>query len=98
MHSARRVETDNPPPSAATKWVAAPLSQHIAEMTGFGKNTGVTVGRVQDAMTTFYNDYRNAPLCWGDALQFCVWSLNGNPATEGVIDLARKRGGESGCK
>lgn len=92
------VVQNNPPPSSMAKSIAAPVSRHVDEMTGSGRNSAVTLGQIEDAMSTFYNDYRNAPVCWRDALQFAVWSLNANPATEGDLDLARKRGAESHCQ
>jgi hypothetical protein len=53
---------------------------------------------IETTMTSFYADYRNAPVCWADALQFSVWSLTGNAATDRELDSARKIGAETGCK
>jgi hypothetical protein len=93
------VSKDNPPnPSAAPMQAATPMAQRIARMSGFEKNADLTLGQVIDATTAFYNDYRNAPVCWKDALQFSVRALNGDPATETDLASARKRGAESGCK
>lgn len=41
--------------------------------------------------------YRNAPVCWKTALQFSVWSLNGDAPAEQELDSARKFDAANGC-
>ena len=67
-------------------------------MVGFGKNENVTVAKLDNAMSSFYSDYRNAAVCWNQAVQFSIWALNGETPTGQELDVARKRGAESQCK
>jgi hypothetical protein len=52
---------------------------------------------IDDTVGTFYGDYRNSPVCWGDAILLSAASLSGNPATDQQLNVARKLGAESGC-
>jgi len=69
----------------------------IGEVVGFEKNKDITVQKIEDAVNSFYGDYRNAPVCWGQAVQFSIWSLNGNAPTDQEVETARKHGADSGC-
>jgi hypothetical protein len=60
--------------------------------------SGITVGQIEATVSTFYDDYRNMPVCWGDATRFCLSALKGNAPTEKELSAARKAGAESGCK
>jgi len=91
------VLTDGQSPDASKKKLIAPQTRRVAQMLGLGKNGDVTVARIEGAMSSFYGDYRNAPVCWNQALQFSVWSLNGEASTEQELDSARKLGAVSGC-
>jgi hypothetical protein len=91
------VLTTDDPPDALKKKLVAPQALRLPQMIGLGKNRDVTVGKIKDAMSSFYGDYRNAPVCWNAALQFSVWSLNGEAPTEQELDSARKRGAGNGC-
>jgi hypothetical protein len=88
---------DNPRDDAKKKLVA-PQAARVSQVIGFGINQDMTIGKIMDAMSSFYSDYRNAPVCWNQALQFAVWSLNGDSPSEQELSEARKRGAESGCK
>jgi hypothetical protein len=92
------IVTKGVPPDASTKALVSPQINRVADIAGLGKNRSITVGTIESAMTTFYSDYRNAPVCWKDALKFAVWSLNGDTPAGEELDAARKRGAESGCK
>jgi hypothetical protein len=98
MEKVAFVLTKGNPPDSATKALLTPQVTRIAEVEGRGKNHGITVAKVTDAVSTFYTDYRNAPVCWNAAVQFSIWSLNGDAPTEQELDAARKRGGDGGCK
>ena len=67
------------------------------DLNGLGKNRRVTVAEVQEAMDAFYNDYRNAPVCWDDALVVSVESLNDDAPTEQELDATRKANAKTGC-
>ena len=53
---------------------------------------------IEGALTKFYGDHKNMPVCWDDALLLSTVSLAGNPATEQQLTAARKHGAKSGCK
>lgn len=57
-----------------------------------------TMGQLEATVSTFYEDYRNMPVCWDDATRFSTSSLKGNTPTEEELNAARKSGAESGCK
>jgi hypothetical protein len=56
-----------------------------------------TVGELEGALDTFYNDYRNTPVCLNEAILFATASLAGNAATDPELETARKKGAEGGC-
>ena len=89
------VLTKDNPPDAAKRKLVAPQSLRLAEMLNLKNN--VTVGKIANAMDSFYGDYRNAPVCWKTALQFSVWSLNGDAPAEQELDSARKFDAANGC-
>jgi|SRR5712664_1067638 len=57
-----------------------------------------TLGQLISTMDTFYTDYRNAPVCWADAMRFSYASRSGHAASDEELDRARKRGSETGCQ
>ena len=57
-----------------------------------------TVGQVEAAVSTFYGDYKNRNVCWGDAVLLSTALLRGNAPTEQELAAARNSGAESGCK
>jgi hypothetical protein len=61
-------------------------------------NSDLTMGQLEATVSTFYDDYRNMPVCWDDATRFSTLSLKGNDPTEKELNAARKAGAESGCK
>jgi hypothetical protein len=98
MEKVAAVLTKGNPIDPETKKLVAPQAVHIAEVQGMGQNRDLTVAKVKDAMSAFYADYRNAPVCWNTALQFSAWSLNADAPTQQELDLARKQGADMGCK
>jgi hypothetical protein len=89
---------DNPMDDAKKKLVA-PQVARLSQVSGFGSvNPNITIGKITDEMSSFYGDYRNAPVCWNQALQFSVWALNGDTPTEEEMREARKHGAQGGCK
>lgn len=68
-----------------------------AELSGSGKNQNLTIHDIIDGVEAFYSDFRNQPVCWGDAVKFSVMSGNGNAPNDEELDSARKAGAESGC-
>lgn len=98
MEIVASVVTHGKPVDPETKKLVAPHVARITEMQGMGKNRDLTFAKIKDTVTAFYADYRNAPICWNTALQFSVWSLNGDAPTEQELDSARKSGAENACK
>jgi hypothetical protein len=98
MEKVAAVLTKGAPIDFATKKLLAPQATRIAEIQGMGKNRDLTVAKIKDAMSAFYADYRNAPVCWNAALQFSLWSLNGEAPTGKELNEARKHGADGGCK
>jgi hypothetical protein len=98
MEKVTAVITKGAPIDSETKKLLAPQATRIAEVEGMGKSRDLTVGKIKDTTSAFYSDHRNAPVCWNAALQFSLWSLNGDAATEQELNSARMRGAESGCK
>lgn len=84
-----------PSPLESSRIARLKIESH--DLNGLGKNRHVTVAQVQEAMDAFYIDYRNAPVCWDDALVFSVESLNDDPPTEQELDATRKANTETGC-
>jgi len=50
------------------------------------------------AVSTFYGDKQNAPVCWEKAVALSAASLAGNEPTDQELDAARKEGAQNGCK
>jgi len=93
------VLTGDYPMDEAKKKLIAPQAVRLSQVSLLGiVNPDVTIERVMGTMSSFYGDYRNAPVCWNQALQFAVWSLNGDSPTEQELRAARKRSAENGCK
>ena len=90
--------TKDVPLDPEAKRLIAPQVLRLSEVAGLGKNHEITVGKIADTMTSFYSDFRNAPVCWNQALQFSIWSLSGDAPTAQEVDQARKSGAEGGCK
>lgn len=57
-----------------------------------------SVRQIESTTSTFYDDYRNVPVCWYHAVQFSVSSLEGNAPSETDLDRTRKSDAESGCR
>lgn len=57
----------------------------------------MTNGKVLATMNTFYADYRNAPVCWADALMFSAASLEGHPPTEQELESVRESDATNKC-
>jgi hypothetical protein len=63
-----------------------------------GAHADITMGQLEATVSTFYNDYRNMPVCWDAATEFSISSLKGNAPAEQELSAARKTGAESGCR
>jgi hypothetical protein len=85
------------PPDSSTNQFLALASLRLEEVAGLGKTQGITIRTIETTMSSFYIDYRNAPVCWSQALQFSIWSMSGDAATDQELDAARKSGAETGC-
>jgi hypothetical protein len=59
--------------------------------------SGLTMGQLEATVSAFYDDYRNAPVCWDEATRLSSLSLKGNTPTEEALNAARKAGAQSGC-
>lgn len=89
------------PSSANAKlnhFMATRIQAERDDITGMGKNQQTNTGQIGQAMDAFYSDYRNAPVCWGDALKFSIMSLDGDAPSDQDLDIARKSDAQSGCK
>jgi hypothetical protein len=53
---------------------------------------------LETAVSTFYGDYRNMPVCFEDAILFSAASLAGSTPTDKELNAARKQGAEGGCR
>lgn len=49
-------------------------------------------------VAAFYEDDRNMPVCMDKAVILAASSLAGKDATDQEVDVARKKGAESGCR
>ncbi len=87
----------NTPPHTSTTQFLALATLRANDVAGLGSGHGITMKTIQDTISLFYSDYRNAPVCWNQALQFSLWSMNGHAATDQALDDARKSSAESGC-
>lgn len=73
-------------------------AQVQAQKYPFYGDARTTLSQYVDTMSVFYSDYRNAPVCWGNALRFSSASLAGRAPTEQELDAARKADAQSGCR
>jgi len=76
----------------------AVVEQMDREMTGSGLNRHITAGQLATAMSSFYGDFRNQPVCWGPALTFSIKALNGTAPTEQELNRVREGAAKSGCE
>lgn len=53
--------------------------------------------KIKDEMTLFYNDFRNTPVCWGDAELIAILSLSGGAPSEADLDAVRSADAKEGC-
>jgi hypothetical protein len=73
------------------------LAEHLdRQLAGSGQH--MTVGEIVTGMSTFYDDYRNQPVCWAEALTFSVNALNGTPPSEQELKRTREGSAKSGCE
>jgi hypothetical protein len=77
--------------------------QKLAEKTKqldqkFVANSDFTIGQIEATVSTFYEDYRNMPVCLDDAVLFSTASLRGKAPAEEELIAARRDGSEIGCK
>ena len=55
-------------------------------------------GDITDEMTLFYKDYRNARVCWWDALEIAELTLKGAPPPENDLAAVRREDAKDGCQ
>jgi hypothetical protein len=76
---------------------AALLAEDAPLLSAFvSKSFGLSNGEMVSEMDAFYRDFRNAPVCWDNALMFSIGSLEGRPPTEEQLSSARVAGAKSG--
>jgi len=68
-----------------------------AHLTVLFGDAGANGYQVADAVSAFYNDFKNVRVCWNLALVFSVEALAGEPPTEERLNEARKVSAEQGC-
>ena len=90
-------QTKNTPSQPSTTQFLALAVLRADDVAGLGTAHGITTQKIETTMSSFYSDYRNAPVCWNTALQFSIWSMNGNSATDQELDAARKSAAAFGC-
>ena len=90
-------QAKNTPSQPSTTQFLALAVLRADDVAGSGTAHGITMQKIETTMSSFYSDYRNAPVCWNQALQFSIWSMNGNAATDQELEAARKSNAESGC-
>ncbi len=86
------------PPSSWTPEERRKLAERAEQIDQKSGHSDFTIGQLEATVTAFYDDYRNMPVCWDDAVRFSTLSLQGNAPTEEELNTARKKGAESGCK
>ena len=73
-------------------------AQVQSEKYPFYGDAHTTVTQYVDTMSVFYSDYRNAPVCWDNALRLSSASLAGRAPTEEELEATRKADALTGCK
>ena len=68
------------------------------DLRGDGPNKRVKVGDLANAVSTFYGDYRNASVCWNQALTLSAIATNGDTVTDEMLNNLRASSAKSGCK
>ena len=56
-----------------------------------------TEGEVLNETTLFYQDFRNAPVCWQDAAQIATLTLEGTAPSDGDLEAIRSEDAKKGC-
>lgn len=81
------------------KVTTAERNQAKADLVGLRPLLGRPYSPVQvtSEMDSFYGDYRNAPVCWDDALVFSLGALSGHPPSEQELSAARVEGAKGKC-
>jgi hypothetical protein len=52
---------------------------------------------IKDQMTLFYQDFRNTPVCWGDAELIAILSLSGGAPSDSELAAVRSEDARAGC-
>jgi hypothetical protein len=53
--------------------------------------------KIEHEMTLFYNDFRNTPVCWGDAELISILTLSGAAPSDAELDAVRSEDAKEGC-
>jgi hypothetical protein len=81
-----------PPPQTAMY----NLSLHNAPRTAGSRHP--SKGEIIDEMTLFYKDFRNTPVCWGEAEQIAQLTLMGATPSDVDLDAIRSEDAKNGCQ
>jgi len=57
----------------------------------------VEYDKINDEMSLFYQDFRNTPVCWGDAELISTIVLAGGTPSETELDAVRSEDAKEGC-
>jgi hypothetical protein len=68
------------------------------DLLGDGLNKRLKVGELASAVSTFYGDYRNASVCWNQALTLSSMATNGDTVTDQMLNDLRALSAKSGCR
>lgn len=60
-------------------------------------NKIVGYDKIEDEMNLFYQDFRNTPVCWGDAELISILALSGGAPSETELDAVRSDDAKEGC-
>lgn len=52
---------------------------------------------IKDQMSLFYQDFRNTPVCWGDAELIAILSLSGAAPSDAELAAVRSEDARAGC-
>jgi len=87
-----------PIPEASKRFVQndAPLLAWMSSQLRHGR-FDFSNGQIESEMDSFYGDYRNAPVCWDEALVFSLGALEGNPPSRQQLSFVRKLGAGTPC-
>lgn len=53
--------------------------------------------KIEAGITLFYKDFRNTPVCWGDAELISILTLSGGAPSDAELDAVRSADAKEGC-